>query len=228
MMNRVHKDSTEKTVRDVGRATRRRYSAQEKIRIVLQGLRGDDSIAELYRKKGINQNLYYCWPKEPLEAGKKRLAGDTTREATSDEVKGLRQEALGLKEVVVELLMENRPLKAQDLITSPAYILIQASVKFQQPTTRANQMWQTDFSYLKVIGWGWYYLPTVLDDYSRFIVAWCLCSSMPAWDVPDALAQALEFTGMDQVRIKHKPRLLSDSGPSYVAAELKTYLMAQR
>ena len=109
--NRVQKDSAEKTVRDIRRATRRHYSAEEKIRIVLQGLRGEDSIAELCRKEGINQNLYYRWSKEFLEAGKKRLAGDTVREATSDEVKDLRQEALGLKEVVAELLMENRLLK---------------------------------------------------------------------------------------------------------------------
>ena len=109
--NRVHKDSTEKAVRDIRRATRRHYSAEEKIRIVLQGLRGEDSIAELCRKEGINQNVYYRWSKEFLEAGKKRLAGDTAREATSEEVKDLRQEALGLKEVVAELLMENRLLK---------------------------------------------------------------------------------------------------------------------
>ena len=109
--NRVHKDSTEKAVRDIRRATRRHYSAEEKIRIVLQGLRGEDSIAELCRKEGINQNLYYRWSKEPLEAGKKRLAGDTVREATSEQVKDLRQEALGLKEAVAELLMENRLLK---------------------------------------------------------------------------------------------------------------------
>ena len=109
--NRVHKDSTEKAVRDIRHATRRYYSAQEKIHIVLQGLRGEDSIAELCRKEGINQNLYYRWSKEFLEAGKKRLSGDTAREATSEEVKDLRQEALGLKEVVAELLMENRLLK---------------------------------------------------------------------------------------------------------------------
>ena len=109
--NRTQKDSAEKTVRDIRRATRRHYSAEEKIRIVLGGLRGEDSIAELCRKEGINQNLYYRWSKEFLEAGKKRLAGDTAREATSEEVKGLRQEALGLKEAVAELLMENRLLK---------------------------------------------------------------------------------------------------------------------
>ena len=105
------KSSAKKTVRDIRRATRRNYSAQEKIRIVLEGLRGEDSIAELCRKEGINQNLYYRWSKEFLEAGKKRLAGDTAREATSEEVKDLRQEALGLKEAVAELLMENRLLK---------------------------------------------------------------------------------------------------------------------
>ncbi len=105
------KDIAEKTVRDIRRATRRKYSAEEKIRIVLEGLRGEDSIAELCRKEGINQNLYYRWSKEFLEAGKKRLAGDVVREATSDEVKNLRQETLGLKEAVAELLMENRLLK---------------------------------------------------------------------------------------------------------------------
>jgi transposase len=86
-------ESAEKTVRDIRRATRRHHSAEEKIRIVLEGLRGEDSIAELCRKEGINQNLYYRWSKEFLEAGKKRLAGDTAREATSDEVKELKAEA---------------------------------------------------------------------------------------------------------------------------------------
>jgi len=109
--NRTDRDSADKAVRDIRRATRRHYSAEEKIRIVLQGLCGEDSIAELCRKEGINQNLYYRCSKEFLEAGKKRLSGDTAREATSDEVKDLRQEALGLKEVVAELLMENRVLK---------------------------------------------------------------------------------------------------------------------
>ena len=101
----------EKTVRDIRRATRRQYSAEEKIRIVLEGLRGEESIAELCRREGINTNIYYRWSKEFLEAGKKRLAGDTAREATSDEVKNLRGETRALKETVAELLMENRLLK---------------------------------------------------------------------------------------------------------------------
>jgi transposase len=105
------KGGAEKMVREIRRATRRQYSAEEKIRIVLEGLRGEDSIAELCRKEGINQNLYYRWSKEFLEAGKKRLAGDTAREATSDEVKSLRSEASQLKEMLAEVMMENRLLK---------------------------------------------------------------------------------------------------------------------
>ena len=111
MPGKTNKPSAEKTVRDIRRATRRRYSAEEKIRIVLEGLRGEDSIAELCRREGLNANVYYRWSKEFLEAGKKRLSGDTRREATSGEVKDLRGEAAALKEALAELLMENRCLK---------------------------------------------------------------------------------------------------------------------
>jgi transposase len=105
------KASAEKVVKDIRRATRRQFGAEEKIRIVLEGLRGEDSIAELCRREGINQNLYYRWSKDFLEAGKKRLAGDTAREATSDEVRHLRSEALALKEAVADLTLDNRLLK---------------------------------------------------------------------------------------------------------------------
>ena len=113
MRSKVETDSAEaeKRVRDIRRATRRLYSAEEKIRIVIAGLRGEDSIAELWRKEGINQNLYYRWSKDFLEAGKKRLAGDTAREATSDEVKEIQAQARQLKELVAELMIENRLLK---------------------------------------------------------------------------------------------------------------------
>src|ERR1700730_15656811 len=113
MRTKAETDSAEaeKRVRDIRRATRRQYSAEEKIRIVIAGLRGEDSIAELCRKEGINQNLYYRWSKDFLEAGKKRLAGDTAREATSDEVKAIQAQARQLKELLAELLLENRLLK---------------------------------------------------------------------------------------------------------------------
>ena len=105
------KEPAEQVVSDIRRATRRQFSAEEKIRLVLAGLRGEDSIAELCRRESISQNLYYRWSKEFLEAGKKRLAGDTAREATSDEVRTLRREAGALKEVVADLTLENRLLK---------------------------------------------------------------------------------------------------------------------
>lgn len=105
------KPSAEAVVKDIKRRTRRHFSAEDKIRIVLEGLRGDDSIAELCRKEGIAQNLYYTWSKEFMEAGKRRLAGDTARAATSTEVQDLRREARDLKECVADLTLENRLLK---------------------------------------------------------------------------------------------------------------------
>jgi len=92
------------------------------------------------------------------------------------------------------------------------------------PTTAPNQLWQTDFTYLRVIGWGWFYLSTVLDDFSRYILAWKLCTSMTATDVSDTLALALRSSGLERVRVRHRPRLLSDNGPSYLSAQLGSWL----
>ncbi len=105
------KAPAEKVVRDIRRKTRKQYSAEEKIRIVLEGLRGEESIAALCRREGIAESLYYSWSKEFLEAGKKRLAGDTARQATSGEVKNLKREMRDMKELVAELSLENRLLK---------------------------------------------------------------------------------------------------------------------
>ena len=101
----------ERVVKDIRRATRKQYGAEEKIRIVLEGLRGEDSIAELCRREGIAQGVYYKWSKDFMEAGKRRLAGDTARAANTDEVRDLRREARDLKEVVAEQMLENRLLK---------------------------------------------------------------------------------------------------------------------
>ena len=117
-----------------------------------------------------------------------------------------------------------RILKSYDLITSPHYIVMAASDKFKNPTTRINEMWQTDFTYFKVIGWGWFFLSTVLDDYSRRILSWKLFTTMNAEDVQESLDMAIAETGTDQVIVKHRPRLLSDNGPCYVSGELKKYL----
>ena len=117
-----------------------------------------------------------------------------------------------------------RILKAADLITSPAYVLLSASDAFQHPTTRVHEMWQTDFTYFRIINWGWYYLSTVLDDLSRYIIAWKLSPTMGATDVTETLDQALAVTGVDQVKVKHRPRLQSDNSPAYLSGELREYL----
>ena len=120
-----------------------------------------------------------------------------------------------------------RLLKAHDLITSPAFIVMKAADEFKDKTTAPDQLWQTDFTYLKVTGWGWFYLSTVLDDFSRYIVAWKLCTTMKAEDVTSTLELALQASGLDQVNVAHRPRLLSDNGPSYVSVELAAWLDKQ-
>ena len=120
-----------------------------------------------------------------------------------------------------------RLLKAHDLVTSPAYVVIKAANEFKDKTTAINQLWQTDFTYLKITGWGWYYLSTVLDDFSRFIVAWKLCATMKTQDVAATLDLALAASGVDQMTVAHRPRLLSDNGSSYVASDLADWLDKQ-
>ena len=116
-----------------------------------------------------------------------------------------------------------RLLKAHDLITSPAFVVIKAADEFKDKTTAPNQLWQTDFTYLKVIGWGWFYLSTVLDDFSRYVIAWKLCTTMRADDVTDTLQRALKASGCSAARVAHKPRLLSDNGSSYAAARAPSW-----
>ena len=120
-----------------------------------------------------------------------------------------------------------RLLKAHDLITSPAFVVIKAANEFKDKTTAPNQMWQTDFTYLKVIGWGWFYLSTILDDFSRYIIAWKLCTTMKAGDVTDTLEMALAASGLDQANVIHRPRLLSDNGASYISGELAEWMQGQ-
>ena len=117
-----------------------------------------------------------------------------------------------------------RILKAYDLIPSPAFVVLTAGKTFQHPTHRPNELWQTDFTYLHVVSWGWYYLSTVLDDFSRYILAWTLRTSMGATDVMETLDLARAAAGVDRVPVVHRPRLLSDNGPCYISGALATYL----
>ena len=117
-----------------------------------------------------------------------------------------------------------RLLKDHDLIASPAYIVMKAADEFKDKTTASNQLWQTDFTYLKVIGWGWFYLSTILDDFSRYIIAWKLCTTMKVGDVTQTLDLALQASGVDRAKVVQRPRLLSDNGPSYISADLAEWL----
>jgi putative transposase len=119
-----------------------------------------------------------------------------------------------------------RLLRAHGLITSPAFAVMKAADEFHDKTTAPNQLWQTDFTYLKVTGWGWFYLSTILDDFSRYIIAWKLCTTMRANDVTDTIEMALEASGLDERPRTHRPRLLSDNGSSYIAGRSRQ--MARR
>lgn len=120
-----------------------------------------------------------------------------------------------------------RLLAAHDLIASPAFVVVKAADEFHTKTTAPDQLWQTDFTYLKVTGWGWFYLSTVLDDFSRYVIAWKLCGTMAARDVTETLELALMASGRNEVRVRHRPRLLSDNGPGYIAGELAAWLAAR-
>ena len=222
-----------------------RYSASEKYEIIRLVEDSSLSIRQTLRRLDIHRSTFYNWLQRYQDNG---VDGLEDRKPAPTVV--WNQIPLDHRAAIIELALDKpalsprelaarytdqqayfvsestvyRLLKAQDLITSPAYILMRASDQFQHPSKAVNELWQTDFTYFKIIGWGWYYLSTILDDYSRFIVAWRLCTSMSASDVADTLDDALCFTGLDQVKVRHKPRLLSDNGPCYISGELSRYL----
>lgn len=117
-----------------------------------------------------------------------------------------------------------RILKGYDLVESPAFTVMSAADEFKHPTKHIHELWQTDFTYFKILNWGWYYLSTVLDDFSRYILAWKLTPTMNASDVQDTLLLALDQTGLDHVLVEHRPRLLSDNGSCYLSKDLKLFL----
>jgi putative transposase len=222
-----------------------RYAAAEKLEIIRLVEQSSLSVRRTLGQLGIPRSTFYCWydryrtgqaedlkdrPPAPRRVWNKLPA------AVSQAVLelALKEPQLSPRELAVSFVDRQqyfvseasvyRLLKAHDLITSPAFILLKAADHFVQPTTAPNQLWQTDFTYLRVIGWGWFYLSTVLDDFSRYILAWKLCTTMTATDVSDTLAIALHNCGLERVRVRHRPRLLSDNGPSYVSAQLGSWL----
>mgnify|MGYP001120798272 FL=1 len=226
-----------------------RYPASEKLEIIrlVEGshLPTKRTLDEL----GIPRTTFYRWYDRYLAGGPEALEDRSPRpsrvwnripEPVREKVKdlALKESELSPRELAVKFTDQEqyfvsestvyRVLKSYDLITSPAYVVLSAADEFKDKTMRPNQLWQTDFTYLKVIGWGWFYLSTILDDYSRYIIAWKLCTTMKAEDVTDTLDLALQASGCDQATVLHKPRLLSDNGSSYVSGELANWLEDQQ
>ncbi len=198
-------------------------------------------------KLGIPRTTYYRWYDRYLQRGEAGLRDQSPRpkhvwNRVPTEVKrkvvalALQETELLSRELAVNFTDQEcyfvsestvyRTLKAHDLITSPAFMVLKAAEEFQHKTTAINQLWQTDFTYLKVIGRGWFYLSVLLDDYSRYIISWKLCTNMRAEDVTDKLDLALQASGCDRVHVVHKPRLLSGNGSSCVSGDLAEWLHA--
>ena len=222
-----------------------RYNQAEKFEIIRSIEESDLTVKHTLAELGIPQSTFYGWYGRFKENGYDGLANKKPH------AKGFwnripQEERERIKEIALEhpeksprelawyvtdtqkyYISESsiyRILHSYDLITSPHYIVMAASKKFKNQTTRINELWQTDFTYFKVINWGWYYLSTVLDDYSRYILSWKLFTTMSAEDVQETLDLALAKTESDRVKVMHKPRLLSDNGPCYLSSDLKDYL----
>jgi transposase InsO family protein len=222
-----------------------RYSASEKLEIIRLVEQSFLPMRRTLRQIGVSKSTFYAWYDRYRDGGFDALEDrspcpkrswnripDETREkivkfALDEPELSPREIAFGFTDKQKSFVSEAsvyRILKARGLITSPAFIVMKAADKFANPTTAINQLWQTDFTYLKVASWGWYFLSTVLDDFSRYIVAWKLCSGMAASDVTATLDLALQRSGLDKLDIKRRPRLLSDNGPSYISSDLKDWL----
>src|ERR1700730_7492913 len=222
-----------------------RYSASEKFEIIELVEQSSLSMRRTLAPIGIPRSTFYEWYSRYQEGGIEALEDGKPRprriwNKIPDEIEtaivnlALEEPDLSPRELAVNFTDTQgsfvseatvyRLLKDHGLITSPAFILMKAADSFANPTTAPNQLWQTDFTYLKVIGWGWFYLSTVLDDFSRYILAWKLCTTMSATDVSDTLVMALRSSGLERARVRQRPRLLSDNGPSYLSPQLGSWL----
>lgn len=225
-----------------------RYSASEKLEIIRTVETSSLPVRKTLDRIGVPKSTFYAWLDRYVSGGLDALDDHRPEpkrvwNRIPDDVRerivslALDEPDLSPREVAVAFTDRERSfvseasvyrlLKARGLVTSPAFIVMKAADKFANPTTAINQLWQTDFTYLKVTGWGWFYLSTVLDDFSRYIVAWKLCTTMAADDVADTLELALQASGLDKAPPERRPRLLSDNGPSYVAGDLSDWLESQ-
>ena len=225
-----------------------RYPASEKLEIIRTVEGSHLPTKQTLDMLGIPRSTFYRWYDLYLEDGLDGLSDKSPSpksvwnripdDRRDDLIEfALEHEALTARELAVKYTDEKlyyvsessayRILKEADLITAPDYVVIKAAEEFKDKTTAINHMWQTDFNYFKIIGWGWYYLSTILDDYSRYIIAWKLCSTMRASDVTETIELALAASGCDQAVVQHKPRLLSDNGSCYISGELAEWMQKQ-
>ncbi len=222
-----------------------RYPASEKLEIIRLVEESTLPVRRTLEKIGIPRATFYRWYDLYHTGGPEALEDqqpkpDRVWNRIPDDVRdriirlALDEPALSPRELAVRFTDTEgyfvseasvyRLLKAHDLIASPAFIVMKAADEFKDKTTAPNQLWQTDFTYLKVISWGWFYLSTVLDDFSRYIIAWKLCTTMKAEDVTATLEMALDASGLDKAKVLHRPRLLSDNGSSYVSDDLAKWM----
>lgn len=222
-----------------------RYPPSEKLEIIRIVEQSSLSARRTLEQIGVPRATFYRWYDQYQAGGPEALedrpaAPSRVWNRIPDDVRAaivelaLEQSELSPRELAVRFTDEKsyfvseatvyRLLKAHDLITSPAFIVMKAASEFTDKTIRPNEMWQTDFTYLKIIGWGWMYLSTILDDFSRYIIAWKLCTTMKAEDVTATLEMALTASGCDHAHVRHKPRLLSDNGSSYISGDLAEWL----
>ena len=225
-----------------------RYPATEKLEIIRLVERSARPAKWTLDKLGVPRRTFYRWYDRYLTDGEDGLVDrapmpklvwnripDTIRKKLHQ--MALDKPELSPRELAVKFtdtkgyfVSESsvyRLLKSYDLISSPAFIVMKAANEFKDKTTAINQMWQTDFTYFKIIGWGWMYLSTILDDFSRYIISWKLCSTMKTTDVTDTLEMALAASGCDQATVLHKPRLLSDNGASYISENMASFIKAK-
>jgi len=222
-----------------------RYSQSEKMEVIRLVESSPLSINQTLTELNINRSTFYDWYRRYQQEGYDGLANQyRPPQQFWNEIPPWEKERV--VEIALELPEKSprelawyitdkrgyyisestvyRILKAHDLVTSPVYNVITALDKFPQPTKAVHELWQTDFTYFKVVHWGWYYLSTIIDDYSRFILAWRLCTGMSADDVKLTLDDAIAFSGIGHPTVLHRPRLLSDNGPCFVSKALKQYL----
>jgi transposase InsO family protein len=222
-----------------------RYPPSEKLEILQLVEQSHLPAKRTLEKLGIARPTFYRWYDRWRDGGPEALRDRPSKPdriwnripaTIQDQIVELALEApeLSPRELAVRFTDESkyfvsessvyRLLKAHDLITSPAYVVIKAADEFKDKTSAPNQLWQTDFTYFKIVGWGWYYLSTILDDFSRYVVAWKLCATMRADDVTATLDLALASAGLDHAAVLHRPRLLSDNGASYISGDLAEWL----